>query len=432
MNEGVFILKKIIEIRSNTLFKSAGIYTITSIINSAIPFFLLPILTRYLSPADYGMVSMFGVLVSFISPFIGLSGNGAIARMYYEKDTVDIREYIANTMYILLASTIIVSAAFYLFADIISKASSVPMQILWMAIAISFAQFMTKIVLTLWQIEVKPIKYGIFQISQTMLNLLLSIFFVVLIKLEWKGRIYAQLITIIVFMIISTIILLKNNWLKFNYNSRYIKNALNFGIPMIPHALGAIFITMTDRVFITNMVGIETTGVYTVGYQIGTIINLLATSFNSAYVPWLYQKLKENKYTTKIKIVKFTYFYFIVIVLLALILGLLAPIFLTAFLGKSFNESSVYVIWIALGYAFNGMYFMVTNYIFYEQKTSYLAIVTFASAIINIILNYIFIKKNGAIGAAQATTIIYFVQFLLTWILASRVYKMPWNLKKEG
>ncbi|NLK71578.1 MAG: flippase, partial [Clostridiales bacterium] len=85
--------------------------------------------------------------------------------------------------------------------------------------------------------------------------------------------------------------------------------------------------------------------------------------------------------------------------------------------------------WIALSYAFDGMYKMVVNYIFYAQKTYILAWITFLAAGINIILNYLLIKINGAIGAAQATTATFALQFLLTWFLSSRVYKMPWILK---
>jgi O-antigen/teichoic acid export membrane protein len=423
--------RKLKVVLESTLFKSAGIYTMTSVLNSAIPFFLLPILTRYLSPADYGIVSMFGVLVSFVAPFTGLSVHGAIARMYYEKDKVDIKEYITNSILILVISTLLVSTLFYFFSSVISDISSVPSQILWVVVVISFSQFITRIVLTLWQVQVKPLQYGIYQISQTALNMLLSIVLVVFVGLTWKGRVYAQLISLIIFVFIGFFTLFKNNWLKFNINRTYIKHALGFGVPLIPHALGGVIMTLMDRVFITNMVGIETTGIYTVGYQIGMIINLLATSFNQAYVPWLYSKLKENILATKRKIVKFTYAYFLIILVMAISLSLLAPPFLSFFVGKEFSQSSIYVTWIALGYAFNGMYMMISSYIFYAQKTSYLAWVTFSTALFNLVLNYVLIRKNGAIGAAQATTIIYLIKFILTWILSSNLYTMPWNIMKH-
>lgn len=413
------------------LFMSAYIYTLSNVINSAIPFFLLPILTRYLTPLDYGIVSMFGVLVSFVTPFTGLSIHGAISRVYYERDSIDIKVYVGNCLFILLISTIIVGLFFYFFSDIISEVSSVPSQILWMVVIISSAQFVSNIVLVLFQVQEKPIYFGLYSISQSALNMLLSITFVVIVGLSWNGRLYAQFFTFLFFLIISLIVLIKNNLVKFEYNRKYIEHALKFGIPLVPHALSGVIISFTDRIFITNMIGVEATGIYTIGYQIGMIINLLSSSFNQAYVPWLFSKLKENIQETKRKIVKLTYGYFIVIFLIAIILSTAAPYLLKYLVGNEFNESGKFVIWIALGYAFNGMYLMVTNYIFYVQKTVYLMIITVVSAIINIILNYILIKKNGSIGAAQATTLVYLVKFILTWILSSRIYNMPWNLRNR-
>jgi len=110
-----------------------------------------------------------------------------------------------------------------------------------------------------------------------------------------------------------------------------------------------------------------------VGYQVGMIISVLAHSFNLAWCPFLYEKLKENNHSTKINIVKFTYLYNIVIILLSLCLGFVAPYFLKFFVSENYYFSYKYVIWIALANAFSGMYLMVVNYIFYVKKTYVLA-----------------------------------------------------------
>lgn len=426
------MINKFKETLSSKLVKSAGIYTVTSVINSAIPFLLLPILTRYLSPEDYGVVSMFGVLISFTTPFIGLNIHGAIARMYYEKKEIDIKAYITNSFYILLASTLFVSILFYVFSSEIEGISSLPSDLFWIVILVSVTQFIVKVVLVLWQVQVRPIQYGIYQILFTVLNLGLSLVFIVALKYTWQGRIYAQAVSGAIFAIFGFYVLYKNKWLKFTFNIGYIMNALRFGVPLIPHALGGILISMTDRIFITNMVGIETTGIYTVGYQIGMIINILAISFNQAYTPWLYEKLKECNEKINMKIVKFTYMFFIAILSLAILLSISSPLLLKIFVGKEFLGSSVYVLWIAIGYAFNGMYFMVGNYILYEKKTMHLSLVTFLTAMLNIILNYYLIKKYGAVGAALATTAVYFIRFVMTWKLSAILYKMPWSLKTSS
>jgi len=425
----MFNLKRIL---SSSLLKTSFVYTLTRAINAAIPFLLMPVLTRYLKPEDYGVVAMFGVLLSFVAPFTGLSIDGAIARQYYERDEVDLPVYVTNCLFILISSTLIVGIVFHFLAGPISRLVSFPEQWMWAVIVVSATQFINQINLILWQVQIKPVPYGIFQVSQTALNMGLSIWFVVGLGLAWQGRLQAQIIVTAAFALFGVFLLFKNGWIKFKLNPSYMKNALKFGLPLLPHALSGTIKTVVDRIYITSMVSLSATGLYSVGYQIGSITGMLGDSFNQAYVPWLYERLKRDKYEEKVRIVKFTYAYFALIILIALGFGFFAPLFFSIYLGPKFAGANDYVLWISLGFAFNGMYLMVVNYIFYAQKTYMLAWVTFSTALISIILNYFFIKNWGAIGAAYTFAGMNFVTFLLVWILSNRVFPMPWNLLKKN
>ncbi len=415
-----------IRIFDNTLFKNAGIYTIANVLNSAIPFLLLPLLTRYLTPTEYGYISMYSLLITFTVPFVGFNVNGAIARQFYNKERYNIWEYVWNSIIILCFSASLVSIIFYSFSESISKVASFPSEMLWTVIVYTISQFIVEIISVIWQVKNKALVYSIFNSAKILVNFFLSILFVVFLGYGWKGGVYGQLISLTIFATIAISILVKNRWIKTKINKAHIINALNFGVPLIPHSLSGSIISMTDRLFITNMVGLSTTGIYTAGYQIGSIINILAASFNKAYMPWLYEKLSINSKQTKSKIVKFTYLYFLIILFLAILIGMISPFILRIFLGVEYINSSKYVLWIALGYAFNGMYLMVVNFIFYEQQTKSLSMVTFLTAALNIVLNYILIDQYGAIGAAQATTITFFLKFIFVWGLAAKAHQMPW------
>ena len=417
----------ILYILNHKLFKSTFIYTSTNVINKAIPFFLLPIMTRYLTPTDYGIVATFDVLLAVITVFVGLSMNGAINVNFFKLNKEELKEYIGNVFFILFFSFLLVFNIVYILKSNFSFFTKFPENWIPYIVVIALCQSIYSINIGLWQVEQKSLPYGLFQISRTILDVSLSVVFVVLLCWGWQGRLLGVIISSVIFGLLSIFVIYKRGYIKFSFNKKYIKDALFFGVPLIPHALGGWIMTSIDRIFINSMVGIDVTGIYTVGYQVGMIIGLLANSFNLAWSPFLYEKLKENNYSIKVKIVKFTYLYDVCIIFAALALSFIAPHFLKFFVSKNFYFAYKYVIWIALGYAFQGMYFMVGLYIFYVKKTYILAWVTFSSAGINIVLNYFFIKANGAIGAAQATTITFFVQFIMVWILSSRVYKMPWR-----
>ena len=112
------MVKKIL---SSSLLKASGIYSITSVINSAIPFLLLPILTRYLTPSDYGIVSMFGTLVSITSVFVGVNIHGAIQREYFNKENIDFKQYIGNCLIILVSTAIATLTILYTFKTTIEN-----------------------------------------------------------------------------------------------------------------------------------------------------------------------------------------------------------------------------------------------------------------------------------------------------------------------
>jgi len=424
------LIRKIISrVIGSSLFKSAGVYTVTNVLNKALPFLMIPILTRYLTPAEYGTVAMVTVLIGFIGPFTGLSISGGIHRRFYERDNMDFPAYVANGLFILMASTITVAMLMTVFGSQVSKISQVPAGWLWAVVVVSACQFLISIYLVLLQGQVKPLSYGSFQILQTALNVGVSLYLVIGMGMGWRGSVLGQVTAFVIFACIAFVSLLRNGWLRFRIEPAYIKQALKFGVPLIPHAFSGFLMSMTDRIFITNMVGIADTGIYSVGNQVGMIIGLLAASFNTAYVPWLFQRLNRNDEGMKRKIVHLTYYYYAVILAGALVLALGAPLFMRLFVGASFAGATAYIVWFALANAFNGMYLMVTNYIFYTEKTHLLATVTFATAALSIPLTYLMIRHFGAIGAAQAATVTFFLKFVATWYMSARVYRMPWSLR---
>jgi O-antigen/teichoic acid export membrane protein len=96
-------------------------------------------------------------------------------------------------------------------------------------------------------------------------------------------------------------------------------------------------------------------------------------------------------------------------------------------LGASFHGAYTFVFWIALGYAFNGMYLIIVNYIYYIKKTYLLSKVTVLMGVFHALLSLTLIQFFGVMGAAYATAISFFVTFILVWRLSSKVYVMPWR-----
>ncbi|MFK7800617.1 MAG: lipopolysaccharide biosynthesis protein [Anaerolineae bacterium] len=420
------VKQSIAQLTQSKLMRSAAIYTITGTINSGIPFLLLPILTRYLDPEQYGIVAMFSSIILIVLPFIGLNVQSAIGRQYLERDTINFPEYVRNSVFIIITTTVLVSSLFLVINQFLIRVTEIPWPWIVFIPFMATGRSLVLVLLVLLQMRQKPHLFGVVRIGVSVIDISLSLFFVIGLSLNWTGRLGGQIIAEITAGVVVLFILTKKKWSFGQFNRQYIQHAFNYGAPLIPHTFGVAVILLVDKFFITAMVGVEATGVYDVGYKVGMILSLLQNAFNQAYVPWLFEKLKINLWRDKIRIVRFTYIYFVVIVFMAIGLTVLAPTFLSIYVGEAFQSASQYVFWIAMSFAFSGMYKMVTNYIFFAEKTYLLSYVTFATAIVNVVLNYLFIRQFGAIGAAQATFFSFFLSFVLTFWLSSRVFDMPW------
>jgi O-antigen/teichoic acid export membrane protein len=311
---------------------------------------------------------------------------------------------------------------------------TIPVEWLFIGVVVTLLQFITTINLLLWQSEQNPIPLGVYQIAQTIVNLSLSLLLIISFGMEWEGRLIAVSIVSIIFGMLSLVFLYKRNYLKLKFSKEAIDDALKFGIPLLPHALSVWLRTGVDRIFITILVSASATGLYTVAFQIASVITILTNAFNKAYSPYLFKKLTEITQSDKEKIVKYTYLYFIALLLIAGSLTLISPLLIELFLGEAFQEVGKYIPWIAFGFAFYGMYLMIVNYILFTKKTASLSYVTISVSLLHIIASYLLISYNGILGAAQATTLTSLIVFLAVWRLSQKLYPMPWfsKYKKEG
>jgi O-antigen/teichoic acid export membrane protein len=417
------------------LVKNTSIFTFFNLLNAGIPFLLLPVLTVYLSPADYGIIDIFNSLIMLFTPLVGLSIISSLNRYYFEKDTIDFNVFIHTIFVSLIKYGVIfvlcISIIGYLLQDWLTNSLEIPTTVLILAAIYVFFSQITEIILALWRISYKTIYYGIFRVSKTLIDLGLSLLLIIYLNFNWEGRIIPQLLAAIIFGLVAIFILYKQgsifNGLKFNKG--YSKKALAFGVPLIFHSMSGYVIAVSDRFFILYFLGVESTGVYAVAYQIGMVIGLFQNSFNQAWLPYFFESLKKNSRPRNIKIVKITYVYFVLMIVTVLIFYLLTPFIYKYFIGENFLKGIEVVVWVLLGYAFNGMYKMVVNYLFYLKQTKTIALYTTMTALLNIVLNYYFIRNNGIIGAAQATTISFLFLFLAILFISSKQYKIPWNLK---
>ncbi|MHA8087415.1 lipopolysaccharide biosynthesis protein [Aquirufa sp. Wall-65K1] len=416
------------KLTNSTLFKSSLIYSFFGILNAVGPFILLPVLSHHLSTEEYGYIAMFSVLISFITPIMGLGINTSLPRFFYSLENKEFIELISICLYFVLITLVPILCISYILREFIYQFTSLSYYRIAFALVISACQFIHSLCLYYWQVKQKPIAYGLFQLGYILLNLSLSLYFVLLKNYQSDGRIYGWLLSALTMSLIAVIILLRQNLLVFSFPKAIFQQALSFSSPLIFHNLGGFFLNIIDRVIINRIIGLDGAGIYAIAYQIGSIFNVFLSACNTAYTPWLFSTLNSNKDTlVKRKIVGLTYVSFIAILVFVIIFSVCATFLFPYFVGNSFAESKTLLPIIFLGFGLGGMYLLVANFIFYAQKTALIAQNTILLGFLNCGICYLFISNFGLKGAAIAMCVANFILFLSNWFISNSVYKMPWK-----
>lgn len=406
------------------LRKSIIVYTFSSLLSSALPFLLLPFLTHVLTKADYGILSNFTGLLALVRPMVGINFEAAYSRQYYKKE-IDIPTYLSTGFTIQFILAIIISLLLLLFEDFVQAKTGIDAIYIRLVALYCFFFGIVEVILTRWRLMEKVWYFALFRILRTLVEVALTVLFILVYGMHYDGRIIAIIATAVLALIPVLGVISSSGLVSFRFNKEYARHMLRYGIPLIPHALGATVLAYSDKIIITNEISLEANGVYSVAFQVGMIIGLVQNSFNQAWVPWFYKSLSEVTEPIKKKIVRITYLYYIGLTVITVGLVFGTPIIYMV-LGKEFEAGSSLVSWVALGFLFNGMYKMVVNYLFYTEKTFTIGMITVFAAVINITLNFILIDYYGLTGAAMATCITFFLQFVSVWLFAQASFKMPW------
>jgi len=415
------------DILNNIAVRASSGYFISSIIIKSLSLFTAPVFTRLLSPADYGIVSNFLANANILSLFVGLGLSYSIAnaRIDFPKKLI---QFIASITIISFIAGILVVLFSVILKNHLSELFDLSsVMVVYMTVYVLFIPPLTN----MQQYYRHTFKYkqniriSIFiAISSVILCVVLILF--VFEDVRYLGRIVGLTFPSLFLGIIFFInILIKGRDARVKDFSQY---AFKIGLPMIPHSLGMVLITQIDRIMIFKMAGGESAGLYSFGASYAILITLITSAAMQSYQPILYDKLKIKSYKSIEDInVSIMYLFFGMVLLL---IGL-APEALKILGEKSFYRSIIVVPTLALGFAFQFLYYTYSMILGYHKKTQIIAIGTIITGIINVIINFLLIPQYGYWGASIATLTSYMFLSIYSYYMSKRVAnRTVYNTKK--
>ena len=413
----------------SSFFKGSFVYLLGSILNSLLPLALMPVLTRHLSPADFGFVATAAVLTQILSVFIGLNAYGLVARCYFDDDPGNLRNLLSTGMGISAIATAVVLLFVIFLGAPLARLTEFPAAWLPWVVFIALSTVVQNNYLALVQMRSEPLRYISIQTICAVLNLGLSVLLVVQFHMDWRGRMWALIAAnavialICVHGLVFRMGLLRPRFLRSSY-----RQIMAFGLPLIPHAIGGWVMTMAARLYLNNLASVSDTGLYSVAFNLTSPLALLLGAANNAYLPTLYQHLSNKDGCDKLRLCRILLAVILSLPILAFLCAVAVRWVLPLIVGPRFYGAADFVMWMALTYALQGIYFIFGNFVVYSKKTSYMTWrADFLGGLVMLITCPLLIRLNGPLGAAQAVCLAFAASTLGCITASQKSCPMPWG-----
>ena len=386
---------------------NVSVYMFSTMVTFILPVIVLPIYTRYLSPADFGIVVLFMMFGNLTAGLISCNLHFSTYRLYFDhkNDQAEFSKVNSTNMIAITILFIIFGVIFTFFAQLISSylfndllSNKLIMWSYFSGCMDYFILYMTSILTA----QIRSIAFTTVTIFRSILDVLLTFYFIFFESLTFMARINS--ILIVQPLVVIALLILLRNFIKPLFSIKRLNASLALSIPVIPSNLIGMIQSSFDKLMLGNFIGANSIGYYSFSERFSRVLKLVSDSLGKVWDPLFLDLSSESSDNQKIIIDKFYKLIF-----LFMIVGLsviyfseeMIKILTTEAFYPSMYVTPVYVYFFL--FSFIGKIAM--NQITFAKKMIYLLPASLFGIVINIVLNLLLIPKYGTIGAAIATSI---------------------------
>ncbi len=410
------------------LLKHSSTYGLAVLGSQAIALFLIPIYTRYLTPADYGILEIFLTTQGIILPIFGMGLGSALLFFFSKHDTKEGRKEVISTtlIFLVITSSCLVLALILganSFSSLLFQSSQYTFYFQVMFLTILFDTLVV-IPMSVFQAREESKRYMIISLARFLVGAGLNIYFIVGLQKGVLGILESGLLTSITFCAILLPFIV---WrIRPRFSKSLLREMLGYGLPLIPVAFLAWIMSASDRYFLQIFSDSTELGLYSLGYKFGGVLHgLIIGPFQLAWMPFLFSTSKEEN-AKKIYSSVLTYFV-LVAMFVALALSVLSKEVIAVMATPPFYSAYHVVPLITLALLFYGCFMCVNAGMYLEKKTKYIPFIIGAGATLNLGLNYLLIPSYGMVGAAIATASSYFFLVIVAFLASRRFYPINYE-----
>ncbi|MGI8952515.1 MAG: oligosaccharide flippase family protein [Chitinophagaceae bacterium] len=383
--------------------KNVALYTIGEIIPRVLSFLLLPVLTKYLSTSDYGISSYINTIITFLYVLTTLSVNSYALRTFYKVNTeLEKKKLLGNIFLFLTGWGLIMLCLEALLFPVMLSAFSVQVPFypyFLLGLIINFFDVISIIPLVAYRVNEEAKGFVLLSVGRTVLQYTFILLLIVYFKMGLLGSFLGRLIACFPFLIIYFLVVKQKGF--FNINISQIKDALKFSLPLLPGAISYLVISMLDRIILERFVSLSELGIYSVAATLALTLNIVIQGLYRSFEQKIYKEHNSINYLERAD--KLYKFYIASLYIPAFGMILFAKEILLFFTSSQYYAAGMYVVYLVVAAIISGINIFLGTLLIADGKRKIISYSSFIAAVVSFIVNVLFIKYFGVLGACIAS-----------------------------
>jgi O-antigen/teichoic acid export membrane protein len=411
--------------------RHVSIYALGSIIRQLVGFIMLPVYTSYLSPSDYGVVSLLVVMVSLCEVLIGARFGQAMPKFFYEQADSEWRNTVVST-------ALLVTACISVLVTLLVIASSNPISSLLFGtgnysdqVSLYSILLLTMAIesygLIFFRLQERPWFFMANSVCKMLIQLSLNIWLVVFEEMGVMGVIVSSIVSSAVFALFAAVYIVWHTGLRFS--KELTVRFFRFSWPLWLAGIAGLYIGSSNRFFIRIFSDLDQVGLFELATKFSMILALLVWQPFSQW--WQTEKFKLfNSADQGASVFPVVYNGItLVLVFCAIGITLFGDIVIQIMSDNAFHPAADAIVFLVYAQCIKSLTMFFTFSFMVKEKTIITSYLSYGSAAVITACYFVFIPQYGFVGAALSQLIANSLLFFITVFLARRVFDSGIKIK---
>jgi len=413
------------------LVRDSTVYLAGAVVIGLGNFVLVPLYTRFLTPADFGAYALVEISLLITVTVTQLGLGTTYLRWYAETEPAHRGEILASSV---AAASLAAAIAGFALAEIVRgplggewlAGHRLDAWLLWPVV---FLRTCEAIFLSSLQAAQRPFAYGVSAVTRLLGLVAAGYWFVAVHREGVVGVLRGWVVGDAACVLVLLVFCLPNMRLRVRWH--LLRAMLRYGLPLVWSALMGLLLDASGRYILAHFQNLTEVARYAVGVKITNILAMgFLQPFGNAWAGAVFPiSHRPNAPITYTKIIGYA---LVVAALLAALIILFGPLVIRVFAGSAYTSVQRFLPWLLLPVIFRLLEYWSSLPIYLQYKTHWLGPLATAEMLLCVLLNYFLVPRFGALGAALAWTAALAGGIAAMTLIGRRCYALPFDWRTFG